>query len=400
MTTRIARPLHLKLLAATLASTTLALTTGTALAQNPTAGAGWQSCAGLMPDSARLACFDRFTREQAMPTDTQAKRSPPVLAAAAPAAATASAPTAPVEPLVPATRVIGITTEEGCKDRQYSDLSRYWELESGSNCGTFGIRGYRPLSLSVVASDSVNRLPTSPNASNNASEPLQFSRTETRVQLSVRTKVAQGILTGGHPTLNDSLWFGYTQQSYWQLFNKGLSRPFRSTDHEPEMVYVYPTDANLPGGWRLRYTGLGVVHQSNGQSLPLSRSWNRAYLMAGVEKDNRFRVIGRVWKRIPENAATDDNADISDFIGRAEVTAQWNPNKDNLLGMTVRNSLRSNGRGSARIEWFKTLGNGSSEKDLSGLRLHTQLFTGYGDTLIDYNRKRTVLSVGLSLVDW
>lgn len=393
MTTRTARTLLPCLLLTTFAST------GAALAQSPTVTAGWQACVGLMPDSARLACFDRLTREQPIPADAPSKRSMPLATAAAPAAP-ASAPATPVEPLVPATRVIGITTEEGCKDRQYSDLSRYWELEGGSNCGTFGIRGYRPLSLSVIASDSVNRLPTSPNASNNASEPLQFSRTETRVQLSVRTKVAQGILTGGHPTLNDSLWFGYTQQSYWQLFNKGLSRPFRSTDHEPELVYVYPTDAKLPAGWRLRYTGLGVVHQSNGQSLPLSRSWNRAYLMAGAEKDNRFRVIGRVWKRIPENAATDDNADISDFIGRAEVTAQWNPNKDNLLGMTVRNSLRSNGRGSARIEWYKTLGNGSSEKDLSGLRLHTQLFTGYGDTLIDYNRKRTVLSVGLSLVDW
>ena len=35
-----------------------------------------------------------------------------------------------------------------------------------------------------------------------------------------------------------------------------------------------------------------------------------------------------------------------------------------------------------------------------GLQLHTQLFSGYGDSLIDYNRRRTVLSVGLSLVDW
>ncbi|MBV5344502.1 MAG: phospholipase A, partial [Rhodoferax sp.] len=25
---------------------------------------------------------------------------------------------------------------------------------------------------------------------------------------------------------------------------------------------------------------------------------------------------------------------------------------------------------------------------------------GYGDSLVDYNRRRTVLSVGLSLVDW
>ncbi len=36
----------------------------------------------------------------------------------------------------------------------------------------------------------------------------------------------------------------------------------------------------------------------------------------------------------------------------------------------------------------------------NGLRLHTQLFTGYGDSLLDYNRRRTVLSIGLSLVDW
>lgn len=394
-----ARPLLPRRVVATLAGTAVAMAAGTTSAQTtaPATG-GWQACAGLMPDSARLACFDQWTRAQA-PAAGAAQRTAPVLAVAPPAAP-ASAPATPVEPLVPATRVIGITTDEGCKDRQYSDLSRYWELENGSNCGTFGIRGYRPLSLSVIASDSVNRLPTSPNANNNASTPLEFSRTETRVQLSVRTKIAQSILTGGHPTLNDSLWFGYTQQSYWQLFNKGLSRPFRSTDHEPELVYVYPTDANLPGGWRLRYSGLGVVHQSNGQSLPLSRSWNRAYLMAGVEKDHRFRVQARVWKRLPENTAADDNPDISEFIGRGEVSGFWNPNKDNLLGLTVRSSLRSSGRGSARIEWYKTLGNGNSEKDLSGLRLHTQVFTGYGDTLIDYNRKRTVLSVGLSLVDW
>ena len=72
--------------------------------------------------------------------------------------------------------------------------------------------------------------------------------------------------------MRDSVWFGYSQQSYWQLFNGGLSRPFRATDHEPEITYIYPTDAELPGGWRLRYSGIRLVHQSNGQSLPLSRS--------------------------------------------------------------------------------------------------------------------------------
>ena len=51
--------------------------------------------------------------------------------------------------------------------------------------------------------------------------------------------------------------------------------PFRSTDHEPGNHVRLPTTAQLPFGWRWRYSGVGLVHQSNGQSNPLSRSWNR-----------------------------------------------------------------------------------------------------------------------------
>jgi phospholipase A1 len=301
---------------------------------------------------------------------------------------------------LPATRVIHVATVPTCNDPQYSELSRFWELETGTACDTFSIRGYRPISLSLIGSNSVNTQPTSANPLNNADTAQPFRRTETRIQLSVRTKILQGLLTRGHPTARDSLWFGYTQQSYWQLFNPDLSRPFRVTDHEPEIVYVLPTDAPLPGGWRLRYSGVGVVHQSNGQSLPLSRSWNRVYLMTGMEHGHDFNVRARVWQRIPEKLGNDDNPDISNYVGRAELSAFWNPNRENTLGLTLRHSLRSNANGSVRVEWLRTLGQGDSPRAASGLRLHTQLFSGYGDSLLDYNRRRTVLSVGLSLVDF
>ncbi|RYF47076.1 MAG: phospholipase, partial [Comamonadaceae bacterium] len=75
---------------------------------------------------------------------------------------------------------------------------------------------------------------------------------------------------------------------------------------------------------------------------------------------------------------------------------RWNYNRDNTFGVTVRNNLRDSGKGSIRLEWLKAIGDPLT----SNLRFHTQLFYGYGDTLIDYNRKRTVLSVGLSLVDF
>jgi len=215
----------------------------------------------------------------------------------------------------------------------------------------------------------------------------------------VRTKLASGILTGADSPVRDSLWLAYSQQSYWQFFNSGISRPFRSTDYEPEAIYVYPTTAQLPFGWRWRYSGAGLVHQSNGQSDPLSRSWNRVYLMTGFEKDNNFTVTGRIWKRLHENVVDDNNPGISNYIGRGEISATWNPNTRNTFIGTVRGTPGGDAKGSGRIEWLRSLGDGKGNS-YSGLRFHTQLFTGYGDSLIDYNRKRTVLSVGFSIVDF
>jgi len=36
----------------------------------------------------------------------------------------------------------------------------------------------------------------------------------------------------------------------------------------------------------------------------------------------------------------------------------------------------------------------------TGLRHHVQWFNGDGDSLLDYNKRRNVLSVGVSLVNW
>ena len=387
------RPLATALLMALLApaSAAFAQTAPAATtAAHAVGDAAWRRCTALPQDAqARLACFDQWAAEQTWQAP----------GATAGAAAAAPAVPPPVDATLPATRVIDVARVEGCRDAQYSDLSRFWELEPGSDCGTFSFRGYRPITVSVVAGSNVNRQPTSDAPDHSATESTPYRRVENRIQLSVRTKIAQSLLTQGHPTLKDSVWFGYTQQSYWQLFTPQISRPFRATDHEPEVMYVYPTTAELPFGWKWRYSGIGLVHQSNGQSNPLSRSWNRAYLMAGMELDNRINVRARLWKRISESADSDDNPGISNYVGRAEVAAFWNVDQNNAVIATLRHSLARADRGSLRLEWLQTVGTGLLGSK-SNLRLHTALFSGYGDSLIDYNRKRTVFSVGLSLVDF
>ncbi len=366
-----------------------------------TANDSWQACAAIIDGQTRLTCFDRWAvSQQGKPGAGQAAAPTAAeQAGAAPASANATAQAAAAAAVPAQPAVVAGAQAKGCDDRRYSPLSRFWELERATDCSTFGLRGYRPISFDLVASDSVNQQPSSSAEGRTALTQENYRKSETRIQLSARVKVAKDLLTGGSDTRSDSLWVGFTQQSYWQFFSPELSRPFRTTDYEPEAMYVYPADIGLPGGWRLRYTGLGISHQSNGRELPLSRSWNRGYLMTGFELDDRFSVEAKIWKRL-FGKGDDDNPNITDFIGRGELTGTWNVNKANTVAATLRHPLRSGGKGSARLDYFRAFGRGAADGNLNDLRFHVQYFTGYGDSLLDYNRKRNVLSVGLALVDW
>ncbi len=395
VTTRACIATSLALIGSAVAPIALAQSTPPSLEKLPRVVKEAAACAGIADATERLACYDDWAASQ------------PAAAALKPAEVS----TVPAEPVAspdgaPAGQGLKVAlaqqqgeTADGCHNPARTELSRFWELEDGSDCGTFRMRGYRPLTASFAMADYVDRQPTSPSEGRSSTSPTAYRQAENRIQLSVRTKLAQGLFVHGEDSRRDSLWFAYSQQSYWQLFSGRISRPFRTTDHEPELIYVYPNDWWLPGGWRWRMSGLGLVHQSNGQSLPLSRSWNRVYVMGSAELGNRWQLQAKVWQRVRESHESDDNPGIANYIGRAELRAAWNMDADHTFALTVRHSLTETARGSVRLEWLRTLGDYRFGLK-SNLRLHTQLFSGYGDSLIDYNRRRTVFSVGFSLLDF
>ncbi|MEP6791473.1 MAG: phospholipase A, partial [Ramlibacter sp.] len=311
------------------------------------ADGGWQACSAQPDGASRLACFDSWARQQRVQPAAVAEPAPPVAAKG-------------MSPPI----VVGVN---GCQDNKYSTLSRFWELQTATDCGTFALRGYRPISLDVVASDGVNKQPTSSAPGRTAPTSVDYRDTEARIQLSARVKVAKNLLVSEGSGRSDSLWVGFTQQSYWQFFTGRLSRPFRTTDYEPEAMYVYPLDVGLPGGMKLRYGGVGISHQSNGRELPLSRSWNRGYLMLGADLDDRFSLEARIWKRLGETGG-DDNPEISDLIGRGELKALWHMDAKNTFVGTVRSSLASHTNGSLRLEYFRALGKGTRAGGLNDLR--------------------------------
>ena len=148
------------------------------------AATAWQACLGES-DATRLACFDEWARaqqallsaieEKARSVEQSPTRNEAPSAQAAAVRGQVAEALASTQPerkdggsVSGSAGIVGVGLEQGCRDRQFSDLSRFWELESGSSCPTFGLRSFHPTTASVVNGDRVNRLPSSPNPANSA----------------------------------------------------------------------------------------------------------------------------------------------------------------------------------------------------------------------------------------
>ena len=176
---------------------------------------------------------------------------------------------------------------------KYTPLSLAYDLDQNSERGTWTVRPYRPTYLlPLFYTFDPNLSPSTPSQEIEPFDSNDIRETELKFQLSLKSKVAEDLFD-----TSADLWFGYTQESHWQVYNEDNSRPFRATDYQPEIFLTQPVTADLPFGGRLRMLGAGAVHHSNGQDDPLSRSWNRAYLMAGAEW-GKLSVIPRVWARV------------------------------------------------------------------------------------------------------
>ena len=226
-----------------------------------------RACTAMESDAQRLACYDHATGRVNLPQHKSAR--------------TERRHTAHFQPrprTSPRSRQPRPTIEVA---KPLSLLDSRWELAPETRLGTLNLRGYRPIYvLPLFVTSHQNDLPDSPNPDNTISNSEQLDNVEAKFQLSLKTKVWQGVFSD----VGD-LWVGYTQSSRWQVYNKQLSRPFRETNYEPEAMLVFNTNYHILG-WDGRMLGVSVDHQSNGRGNPLSRSWNRVIANIGLERDN------------------------------------------------------------------------------------------------------------------
>lgn len=215
---------------------------------------------------------------------------------------------------------------------------------------------------------------------------------DARLQLSLKYQLfgAPGAVGPGQPWEN-GIHLGYTQRMFWNLGAR--SSPFRSVDFMPELFYLVPARATAG---RVTIGGqAGFRHESNGRAGVQSRSLNTAYVQPVATfllGATTLSVGPRAWLY---TGSVSDNPDIKRYRGNSGLFVEIGQNDGFRLTANSRINFGS-GKGAVDAEASYPLGR-LLDRELN-LYLFAQGFAGYGENLLDYNRRMTRLRVGFGIV--
>jgi len=264
-------------------------------------------------------------------------------------------------------------------------LNRYVAAEKAIFSFSGSFVGHRPMYILPFSyMKNANREPTNPRLGATDYD-YGIDNQEAKYQISFKVPLLTGWLDD-----RTTLWFGYTQKSFWQVYNTDNSAPFRETNYEPEVFVRYETNYDLGPG-RLNGVTLGFNHESNGQSEPRSRSWNRIVGSAAYSYD-RWLFILQPWYRLPEDDSEDDNEDIERYLGYANYMAIYKWSEDRTLSLKLMNNLRSDNKTSVELGYSFPMGD--------TIKGYVHYYNGYGESLIDYNERIQRIGIGIMLNDW
>lgn len=226
----------------------------------------------------------------------------------------------------------------------------------------------------------------------------QYTNIEAELQLSFRLDFFPNLLG-----LDETYSAAYTQRSFWQVY--ATSAPFRETNYQPELFVTFPIYMyQVP----MKALSVGYAHQSNGQGnitkldysdvnlsayegrepylSNRSRSWNTVWMEAIFQTGSVFTQL-RLWHRL-EDGDDDDNPELIDYMGHGALRVIV-PYAKSMTTVMLRQNFAT-GKGAQELSWSYPFGSREN------LFWYAKVFTGYGESLIDYNNYVTKFSVGFS----
>jgi outer membrane phospholipase A len=186
------------------------------------------------------------------------------------------------------------------------------------------------------------------------------------------------------------LYFGYTQNSLWDLSTE--SKAFRDTSYRPSLFWKWERTGEF--AW---FDGarVGVEHESNGGEGDESRSINvlfaRPEWQWQLGESGLFAFTPKAYAYLDK----EENTDIAQYRGYVDWRVRYESGGNWFATAVARRG--TSGKGSVLVDVSRRT------RDLkfgpvSGY-LHVQFFAGYGESILDYNVKRkSQLRFGFAIV--
>lgn len=212
----------------------------------------------------------------------------------------------------------------------------------------------------------------------------KINQNEIKYQLSFKVPLWKNILSHAN-----TLYLGYTQLSYWQAYNSKSF--FRETDYEPEIFLANEINLALFHKWYFNFLNIGAVHQSNGFGNHLERSWNRIYLEA-ISSTEYWMVSIKPWIVFHDSTMLANNPNIASYLGYGQVTIACKF-REQVISLQAHSFIEAGGRhATAELTWSFPI--------TSYLNGYLQIFSGYGQSLIEYNHRTNSAGIGIALSNW
>lgn len=185
------------------------------------------------------------------------------------------------------------------------------------------------------------------------------------------------------------MYFAYTQTTVWDLGTD--SGPFRDTSYRPSLFYQWNGSGAdyMPSQWRV-----GAEHESNGQSGLQSRSLNTLFVQPSWNFDltngKRLTFFPRIYQYVDKG----ENPDIQQYRGYVDWKMRYGREDGLIFSALYRQG--TGGYSAAQLDLSHAISDRIFGRTGSFVQL--QLLSGYGETLLDFNKKNdTQLRIGLSI---
>ena len=218
---------------------------------------------------------------------------------------------------------------------------------------------------------------------------VNYKDKEAELQVSLKLKVADDLFG-----LHEKYYVAYTHRAFWQIYMN--SSPFRESVYNPEAFMIFPI-SDKTSGFNMRSLKFAISHQSNGQPntenlsgfypdhYNLSKSINYCYTTLTLQHGT---LLTDLTLQTPYLGTADlsDNPDIMKYFGytKAKFTYFYD---EHMFSFMIRGNISSL-KGAVEVTYSYPLPHDTY--------LYMKLFSGYMESLVDYDRDVTKFSIGFS----